>query len=158
MISIIAAYNNNKVIGKDGKIPWSCPEDMKRFRDLTMGCPVIMGRKTWESIGRALPGRTNIVVSKGGGLYPAGVEVAPSFKSAVIGVKETYFCEEVFIIGGEEIYRQALSLADKMYLSHIDDNSDGDTFFPDIDLEEWDVVICESHPQHTFRILERRTK
>jgi dihydrofolate reductase len=158
MISLIAAYNNNKVIGKDGKIPWHCSADLKRFKELTMGCPVIMGRKTWESIGKPLPGRKNIVVSKGNGLYPKEVEVVPSFKSAIIGVQETYYCEEIFIIGGEEIYRQAIPMADTMYLTHINDDSDGDAFFPEFDPEEWDVNLGDSCPEYTFRILERRTK
>lgn len=158
MISIIAAYNNKRAIGKDGKIPWHLPEDLKRFKDLTMNHPIIMGRKTWESIGKPLPGRRSVVVTRDSDkVYPKGVEVVHSLRSAVIGAQEYYLNDEIFIIGGEEIYRQALPKADKMYLTHIHNDSDGDTFFPDFDMDEWEVTLAESCPQYTFRILERRT-
>lgn len=158
MISIIAAYNNKKVIGKDGKIPWKCPADLKRFKDITMGAPVIMGRKTWDSLPvKPLPGRPNIVVSRKNSGFK-GAEYAPSVASAILGATEYYCVDEIFIIGGEETYRQALAKADKLYLSHIDDDSEGDSFFPDFEVDDWDVVVIDHHPDHTFRILERRTQ
>ena len=133
MISLIVAYNNNKVIGKDGKIPWFCPEDLKRFKELTMGSPVIMGRKTWESLPvRPLPGRGNVVVSKTLPLqYSDSIIIVSTLRAAILGSQEYYPDSEIFIIGGEEIYRQAMPLADRMYLTHINNNSEGDAFFPD---------------------------
>lgn len=157
MISLIAAYNNNKVIGKDGKIPWRCSEDLKRFKQITMGSPVIMGRKTYESIGGPLPGRHNIIVSSGKCLYPVGVRVSNSVRAAIIGAQE-FYGDEIFIIGGAEIYRQALPKAVKMYLTHIDDDSDGDTFFPDFESDDWEVTFINRNSDHTFRILERKTQ
>ena len=158
MISLIVAYNNNKVIGKDGKIPWHCSEDLRQFNQLTMGCPIIMGRKTFDSIGKVLPGRKNVVVTRNRDrIFPRDVEVVSSLKSAIIGATEAYLSDEIFIIGGEEIYRQALPIADTMYLSHINDDSEGDAYFPDFNIDEWDVTLADTCPQYTFRILERKT-
>jgi len=157
MISIIAAYNNNKIIGRDGKIPWHLPEDLKRFKEFTMGSPIIMGRKTWESIGRPLPGRSNIVVTSQSSItFPTGVDVAPTYLSAMIGAMETYSADEIFIIGGEKIYRQALPYADKMYLTHVYDDAPGDTVFPDFNIDMWDITFAEKRDTHTFRVLDRR--
>jgi len=163
MISIIAAYNNKKVIGKDGKIPWNCSEDLKRFKKLTIQHPVIMGRKTFESIGKTLPERHNIVVTKSltSGNYGGGefnLSMVSSLTSAILGCQEYYPGEEIFIIGGEEIYRQAISKADRMYLTHIYDDSDGDAFFPNFEVDDWEVILADHYNDHTFRILERKKK
>lgn len=156
MISIIATYNNDKVIGSGGEIPWHCPKDTKRFNDITMGSPVVMGRKTWEYIGKILSERKNIVVTSDTNNYPRDVDVAPSFRSAIIGANEAYCADEIFIIGGEEIYRQAIDIADTMYLTHVYDNSPGDAYFPSFNPEEWEVKIAQQFSDHVFRILERK--
>ena len=124
MIAIVAAMTRNLVIGKNGKLPWNIREDMKRFKDITMGGAVIMGRKTYESIGRPLPGRTNIVLTSQDIRIP-GVIVAKSLNEAI-----TMTAENCFVIGGAEVFKQALPLADIMYLTIIDSEVEGDTYFP----------------------------
>nr|AGS52174.1 dihydrofolate reductase [uncultured bacterium contig00049] len=137
-IIIIAAMAENRVIGKDNKIPWSIKEDMAHFRELTKGCPCIMGRKTWESLPKKpLPGRLNIVVSQTMTIDSDNVKVFPSLQAAI------EFCsdyEKIFICGGETIYKQALPLANKLELTIIRGNYEGDTFFPEIDLTCWKKI------------------
>ena len=131
MINIIAAVSKNGVIGSNGKIPWNIPEDMKFFKKMTTGNVVIMGRKTFESIGKALPERFNIVVSSSKESFQGAVS-SKSFKQAVTLAK-TYAKEnncEIFIIGGETIYRQGLEYADRLYITRVDGNFDGDACFP----------------------------
>ena len=136
MVSIVAAISNNMVIGKDNSLLWTLPEDLRRFKELTLGHSIIMGRKTFESIGRVLPDRRNIVVSKSGYSTP-GIEVFESIEDAIAS------CEgEVFIIGGSEIYKQTISLVDTMYLTHVDVFIDGDSFFPEFG-NEWVEVDNE---------------
>ncbi len=129
-VSIIAAVSQNGVIGKDGGLPWKISADLKRFKEITTGHPVIMGRKTFESIGRPLPGRTNIIVTRDGSYQAEGCLVVTSLEKALQEAKQAE-SEEIFIIGGGEIYTQALPLADTLYLTLINAEVKGDAFFPD---------------------------
>ena len=140
-VVLIVAMARNRVIGRDGTLPWHLPEDLKRFRQLTMGHPIIMGRKTWDSIGRPLPGRRNIVVSRNPGLALEGAETAASVEDAL---KLTADADTVFVIGGEQIYRAALPLADRIELTLIDADVEGDTSFPEIKPDEWMETSHES--------------
>lgn len=128
LISIIVAMANNRVIGKDNDMPWHLPADLKHFKDVTLGKPIIMGRKTYESIGRPLPGRKNIVLSRDTNFRLEGCDNVSSLEEALSLVDDV---EEVMIIGGGHLYTQALSQADKLYLTFIDLDVDGDTQFPD---------------------------
>ncbi|MFC5076608.1 Dihydrofolate reductase type 3 [Vibrio thalassae] len=128
IISMIAAMAENRVIGKDNQMPWHLPADFMWFKKCTMGKPVIMGRKTYESIGRPLPGRQNIVVSRNSDLRIDGVETVTSLEQALSLVSNL---EEVMIIGGGSFYEHCLPIANKLYLTYIDANVDGDTQFPD---------------------------
>lgn len=155
MIAIIAAMSINGVIGRDNAIPWSIPADLARFRELTLGHTLIMGRKTFESIGRALPGRRNIVVSRQADFAAAGVVAAGSLEEALSLASSD---GEVFICGGGEIYRQALPLARRLYLTLLDCEVDGDTFFPIIPPEEFVEIFREriaAAPGANFLVLER---
>lgn len=134
IVSLVAAAGNNNVIGSNNKLPWKMPADMKFFMNLTMGHPVIMGRKTYESFGRPLKERRNIIISRDKNLLIQGCEVVHSLKEALDLVKGE---KEVFIIGGAEIYRQAMMLADKIYLTRIYHDFEGDSYFPYIDDTEW---------------------
>lgn len=128
MIKIIVAISKNRVIGKDNKLIWKLSSDLRRFKELTSHNPVVMGRKTYESIGKALPGRRNIVISRNPDLEIEGVEVANSLEEALL------LCNnDCFIIGGGEIYRESLPIADKIYLTSVDCQIEGDAFFPEID-------------------------
>jgi len=140
-ISIIAAIARNGVIGRDNRLPWHLPQDLKRFRALTMGHHVIMGRKTWESIGRVLPGRTMVVVSRDPDYGVADCQIAHSLEEALGLCGDD---PEVFIIGGAEIYRQALPMADRLYLTHIEQEVEGDTYFPPFDMVDWSETSRES--------------
>lgn len=145
-ISLIAAMSSNMVIGKDNKIPWHLPEDMKFFRAVTMGKPVIMGRKTFESIGKALPGRRNIVLSRSMTSLPnhPDVEVYQFLDEALAScVGEP----EAMVIGGAEVYRQAVEVADRLYLTFIDMEVDGDTFFPEPPRSRY--PICQLFPRES---------
>jgi dihydrofolate reductase len=133
-ISIIAAIGKNRVLGKNNKLLWHIPEDLRRFKNLTSGHPVIMGRKTYESIfamlGKPLPNRTNIVVTHLDYPAPEGVIVSHSLPEALSRAKDSKGSEEIFIIGGGQIYEAALPFTDRLYLTLIDDEQEGDTFFP----------------------------
>lgn len=137
MISIIVVVAKNSVIGKKGSgLLWHLPADLRHFKELTMSHSIVMGRKTHESIGRALPGRKNIVITRQEDYSAPGCVVAGSLKEALAKAEG----DEVFIIGGGEIYEQALSLADKLYVTRIDENFDGDVFFPEIDEKVWELI------------------
>jgi dihydrofolate reductase len=140
-IALIVAMARNRVIGKGGALPWRLPEDLKRFRSLTMGHPIIMGRKTYDSIGRPLPGRRNIVISRQPGLVIDGVETAASLQAALKMVADA---GEVFVIGGQQIYQAALPIADRIELTRIDRDFEGDVLFPEIDPEQWIESQCEA--------------
>ena len=149
-ISIIAAVAENGVIGRSGALPWRLSSDLQRFKQLTMGHTVIMGRRTWESIGRALPGRRMVVVSRQPG-YRVGIEevrVAASIKDA-LDIAEAAGEEEAFIIGGAELYREAFPMADRLYLTIVMADVEGDTFFPlKVDEFEWDSWVCLENETH----------
>ena len=143
MLSIIAAVARNGVIGKDNQLLWHLPEDMRHFRETTRGKPVIMGRKTWESLPdafRPLPGRNNIVVSRNPAYQPAGASLASTLNDAILKAGDA---EEVFVIGGAELYRQAMPIADRLYLTEIDQEFEGDVSFPHIQESNWEEASRE---------------
>ncbi|MEK6248518.1 MAG: dihydrofolate reductase [Planctomycetales bacterium] len=134
MLSIIVAMDRNRVIGRDGGLPWHISADLKRFKQLTMGQPIIMGRKTYDSIGRPLPGRRSIVISRNRGYAAEGVEVVRNLDEAL---RLAESAEEVFVIGGSSIYELALSLTDRLCITQVAAEVDGDTFFPEVDFQQW---------------------
>lgn len=160
ILSLVAAMANNRVIGRDNDMPWHLPADLKHFKAVTLGKPVIMGRKTFESIGRPLPGRRNLVISRQADFRPQGVEVVSSLDDALAATKSA---EEVMVIGGGQIYRQALAVAQRLYLTFIDADIEGDTCFPDWEAENcWKKVqesqfLADIHNQYnlTFVTFER---
>lgn len=141
-ISLIVAMSRNGVIGKDNRLPWHLPADLKRFKELTLGHTIVMGRKTWESIGRLLPGRRNVIVTRNADLAVEGAVVADSLDAALAAGEGD---DEVFVIGGEQIFRSAMALADRIYLTIVQAEFDGDTFMPAIDPSQWRRVRSESH-------------
>lgn len=156
MISIIAAVAKNNCIGKANDLPWYIPEDLKRFKELTTGKTVLMGSKTYESIvkrlGKPLPNRKNIVVSSDPNYKVAeGVLLYNSLDKAI----ETHKNEDLFIIGGASIYQQTIGKTDKLYITHVDKNVDGDAFFPKIDSNKWRRVSEEPYTGFTFSVYER---
>jgi dihydrofolate reductase len=163
-ISIIAAVAQNGVIGRGGKLPWHLSDDLRRFKQLTMGHMIVMGRRTWESINRPLPGRRMVVVSRQTDYHVdvPNIEVATSLDEA-LRIAEAAGDNEAFIIGGGELYRQALPRADRLYLTLVLANVDGDTYFhPEIDWNAWVIVRSEHHEAdsqndypHDFTILQR---
>lgn len=142
MISIIVAVAENGVIGADNGLPWRLPDDLKRFKALSLGKPVVMGRRTFDSIGRPLPGRTNIVVSRQPGLAIDGVIVAGSLDAALAAAGAA---PEIVVIGGAEIFRQALARTDTIHLTRVQACVDGDVFFPELDPAKWREVAVEYH-------------
>lgn len=162
-LSIIVAAANDNAIGDNGDLIWHISADLKRFKSLTMGHPVIMGRKTWESLPKgALPGRRNIVISRNATFNAPGAEVVGSVEAALMLCREE---EEAFIIGGAQIYRQALPLAERLYLTRVDAAyPDADARFPQINSEEWIVAADEpqtpkaDEPPYRFIDLVRKQK
>ncbi len=142
MISIIVAASRNNVIGVQGELPWKISADLQRFKALTLGKPIVMGRLTWESIGRPLPGRQNIVISRQAGFSANGCDVVPSPAAALDAAGNA---DEIMIIGGSQIYELFLPKAGRLYLTRVQTEIDGDTFFPDIDGTDWELADCESH-------------
>lgn len=134
LLCIIAAVSANRVIGAGGRLPWHLPEDLQFFKAQTLGCPVIMGRRTWESIGRPLPGRRNIVVTRNRAFQAAGATTAASLEEAIAQCAGE---ARVFVIGGGDLYRAALPLADRIMLTEIRRAYDGDAHFPDFDRRQW---------------------
>lgn len=149
-LAILVAIAKNGVIGRDGGLPWRLSSDLKRFKADTMGKPIIMGRKTWASIGRPLPGRLNIVVTRDPGFRAEGAEVAGSLDEAITLATVRARCmagaNEICVIGGGEIYRQALPLADRLYITHVLAEVEGDTRFPPIDPDVWREVRAADVP------------
>jgi len=140
-IAMIAAVGRNGAIGAGGDLPWRLPSDFAFYKRTTMGKPLIMGRKTFESIGRPLPGRTNIVVTRQAGYAPEGVEVFADLDAAIARGRDIAArdgVDEVFINGGGEIYRAAIGRADRLYITHVEAEPEGDTFFPQIDPAVWE--------------------
>ena len=159
-ISLIVAMSENRVIGRAGQLPWRLSADLQRFKRLTMGHPLIMGRKTLESIGRALPGRTSIVVTRQPDYAFSGVLVAHDFDGALRLAAEA---TEVFVVGGEQVYRLAVPRADRVYLTTVHAHLEGDATFPSLADGEWEVSQETRHPatprdtyDSTFRILQRK--
>ncbi|MBK8523967.1 MAG: type 3 dihydrofolate reductase [Betaproteobacteria bacterium] len=141
-LSLIAAMANERVIGRDNTLPWRLPEDLQHFKRTTLGKPVIMGRKTWESLGRPLPGRRNIVVSRNPDYLPVGGELVSSLEAAMAATADV---EEAFVIGGADLYRQALPLAQRIYLTEIAGDYAGDAHFPEFAAADWREVSREAH-------------
>ncbi len=141
--SLIVAMSNNRVIGANNTLPWHLPADLKHFRGLTMGHPIIMGRKTHESIGKPLPGRQNIVVTANRDFSAPGCDVVPSLHAAIQACGNA---EEIFFIGGNTLYQQALPLTERIYLTQVDCVIEGDTFFPLLDMKTWREVASEARP------------
>ena len=153
-LAMIAAVAENRVIGKDGKIPWRLPEDMKRFKELTTNHPVIMGRKTFESLPlkfRPLPNRLNVVLTNKSGYPSSGIFIVHSLVEALSNLRRKRFYEEgidfdsAYIIGGERLYREGLSLASRLEITEVHAEYEGDAFFPELDRNVWREVNREDH-------------
>ncbi len=165
-LSLIVATANNNVIGRNNELPWHLPQDLKYFKSVTLGKPVIMGRKTFESIGKPLPGRTNIVVTRQKNWSFAGVLVAQSVQDAVeiaqqFRNEQDNLAEEVMVIGGAEIYRHSLPIADRVYLTRIAANvKNADAYFPDLPANQWKLVStipgdADANIPHVFTVYEK---
>ncbi|MFU1505310.1 type 3 dihydrofolate reductase [Aeromonas veronii] len=144
-ISMIAAMAHDRVIGKDNQMPWHMPADLAHFKRVTLGKPVLMGRKTFESIGRPLPGRRNLVISRNPDYQAEGIEVVGSVEAA-LALLAGSSVEELMVIGGGHLYAEMLPSADCLYLTQIDLAVEGDTRFPAFDDGQWQRIECESHP------------
>jgi dihydrofolate reductase len=142
-LSLIAAVSENRVIGANNTLPWHLPDDLKRFRSLTTGHAVIMGRRNYESIGKPLPQRKNIVLTRDPHYHASGCIVVHSLTDALAAAGDD---PEVFIIGGAELYRQTLGMADRIYLTRVHAHVSGDTFFPEFDAMEWRETSREDRP------------
>lgn len=138
MISHIVAASTNNAIGKNGNLLWHLPTDLKFFKDTTWGKPVVMGRKTFEAVNKPLPGRINIVITKQAGWSAENVELAKDINEALQKAAETN-CKEIFIIGGGEIYKQTIEMADRIYMTRVHADLEGDTYYPVIDRNKWDL-------------------
>ena len=155
-LSIVVAMTPDRVIGKNGGLPWHIPEDLKHFRSVTMGHPIIMGRVTHDSIGRALPGRDNIVISRRTGARFEGCKVVDSLEDAIKLARRSGDPEPM-IIGGASIYTLALPLCTRIYMTEVKQQVDGDTFFPELDLSQWrESARRFGESGVTFKTLERR--
>lgn len=164
-LSLIVAAAKNGVIGRNNQLPWHLPQDLKYFKSVTLGKPIIMGRKTFESIGKPLPGRTNIVVTRQQDWQFEGVLVAQSVAQAIamgqeIYTEENQLSEEIIVIGGAEIYRHALPLANRVYLTRINQDVEGDAYFAELPSDEWSLVSevagdVTANLSHTFLIFEK---
>ena len=166
-ISLIVAMGANRVIGQNGALPWRLRTDMRRFKALTMGKPVLLGRTTWDSIGKPLPGRANLVLSRDGTFVAPGawaltnLPLALAFAGAIAARQNA---EEIFVIGGEKLYAQTLPMADRLYLTHVDASLDGDAHFPQFpesDFQESAQEMVAAGPHDAFatcfRVLDRRS-
>lgn len=158
MISLIFGISRNKVIGCENKLPWCIPADLAYFKKVTMGYPVIMGRKTFESIGRPLPGRKNIIITRDSSFEAPGCVICNSKEQAL---QETG--NDAFIIGGADIYRQFIDVAQKMYVTYIDEDFEGDTKLDNIDFSQWELVSFikgtrdEKNPyDYYFKVYEKK--
>jgi len=142
MISIIVAASTNNVIGAQGDLPWKLPDDLRRFKQLTMGKPIVMGRRTYESIGRPLPGRQSIVITRQPGFVAEGCDVVASPAAALVAAGDS---AEIMIIGGSQIYELFLPKAGRLYLTRVHADIEGDAYFPDIDEQDWRLSASEAH-------------
>ena len=165
-LSLIVAMAENRTIGRDNELPWHLPDDLKYFKSVTMGKPIVMGRKTFDSIGRPLPGRLNIVITRDDSWEHTGVQCAASLQQAMTLAAEYApdtddGIKEVMVIGGEQIYRAAIDLADKLYITRVQAEVEGDAFFPEYDETQWYQVSSQESVQqgdipYFFQVLERR--
>jgi len=160
VITLIVAVADNGVIGRDNTLPWHLPEDLKRFKRLTMGKPMIMGRKTFESIGKPLPGRRNIVVTRDTNYHREGIEVVHGTDEALAVTADA---PEVMVIGGAELFRTALPLAGRIHLTRVHGNIEGNVMWPALDTRQWEVIERERHESDdrhayamTFEVWEKR--
>jgi dihydrofolate reductase len=166
-ISLIVAMTENRVIGLDGEMPWYLSEDLKYFKRVTMGAPIIMGRKTFDSIGRALPGRVNIVITRDIHYAAEGINVANDLRSAIEKASRDLAdnCnDEIFVIGGAQIYALALAQADRLYITEIHQTFAGDAHFPETQTGDWREIERDAFdpetpdgPAYSFVVLERAT-
>jgi dihydrofolate reductase len=161
-ISFIVAVSENNVIGKNNQLPWQIPRDMKYFKNVTWAMPVVMGRKTFEALGKPLNGRTNIVVTRNKDWKKNGVQTVQSIDQAIVLAAKTD-AKEIFIIGGAEIFQAAMPSADRIYLTLVHENFEGDAFFPEIKQEDWKLASnrdCEPDERNpyalSFQIWERK--
>lgn len=163
-IALIAAMGLNHVIGRNNQLPWHLPEDLKYFRSMTWGKPIVMGRKTFDSLGRPLPGRTNIVVTRQAGLQLPGASVQGSLDAALEQAERQAVLDgvdEIMVIGGENLYRQMLDRADRLYLTLVEAEPDGDAWFPAFEASQWTmleeraVAGGSDYPAHRYQVLDR---
>jgi dihydrofolate reductase len=158
-LSLIVAVSENGVIGRSGDLPWHLSADLRRFKQLTMGHTIVMGRKTYESIGRPLPGRTSLVLTHDKAYQAEGCRIVSSLDEALRVAADD---SERFVIGGQQIYRLALPRADRLYWTQVHAQIDGDTFFPEVDWDDWTMIEDERHPadeknqfDYSFRVYQR---
>jgi dihydrofolate reductase len=160
MISFVVAMDRNRLIGKENQLPWHLPADLAYFKKVTTGHTIVMGRKTYESIGRPLPNRKNVVLTRSEGYEAGGCEVVHDIDDVLQMARKE---EECFVIGGTEVFRLFWNDVWRLYVTYIDEAFDGDTYFPEIDAENWNVVSVEkgtidekNRYPHEFRIYERK--
>jgi dihydrofolate reductase len=162
-LSLIVAMSRNGVIGLDNRLPWYLSEDLRYFKSVTMGRPIIMGRKTFDSIGRPLPGRCNIVVTRNPSWTEPGVKVTQTIDQAILlgrQVCQNGGGDELMVIGGAQIYSATVASADRIYLTEVDTDIEGDAFFPDFNRDEWNQVKVQyperaDNPSYRFLVLDR---
>lgn len=164
-LCLIAALADNRVIGRDNQLPWHLPADLKHFKAMTLGKPIIMGRKTWDSLGRPLPGRLNLVVSRQASLQLPGAEVFASLEAALQRAEEWAKAEEVdelMLIGGAQLYEQGLALAQRLYLTRVALSPEGDAWFPAFNETAWHLASSIEHqagdttPAYNFEVWDKR--
>ncbi|HMK27635.1 MAG TPA: dihydrofolate reductase [Chitinophagaceae bacterium] len=160
-ISFVVAAATNNAIGKDGKLPWHLPNDMKHFKNITWGMPIVMGRKTFESLGRALPGRKNIVITRQPGWKTEGAIAVKNIDDALFVARETD-AKEIMVIGGGEIYKTLFDKAHRIYLTRVEVEPEADTFFPALHPEKWQLMSQQDHEadeknayNYSFQVWER---
>jgi dihydrofolate reductase len=164
MLSHIVAASENNVIGSKNALPWNLPNDFKYFKNKTWGMPVIMGRNTYESLKKSLPGRINIVVTNKKDWQPEGVLISHSIEDAIKKAEESD-AKEIFIIGGGEIFKQTINMVSKIYLTRVHTTIEGDTFYPKINNSKWKLIDTKSFPAdekhnfaYTFEVWEKNSK
>lgn len=162
IISFVVAAATNNAIGKDGKMPWHLPNDLRHFKNITWGMPIVMGRKTFDSLGKVLPGRKNIVITRQSGWKHEGTVAVQKIDDAMFVAGQTD-AKEVMVIGGGEIYKELFNKARRIYLTRVEAEPEADTFFPSIDPKEWELVSQQNHEadqkngyNYSFQIWERR--